>query len=180
MTSSTADPAPILWRRCRQRHLHRRQSRDIVSESGNVGLTKLYNSDMGGIDEVRTTLSSYALPIPMSRASLTRSIETLPIPERATSPAPATRLTMSSGAGRQRHDRWRSGDRHRRLQGNESDYKITWASDGTVTVSDLRRGSPDGTDTLKTSRCSNLPMAPRAWRSEDLFSTGYEYFRRRR
>ena len=134
---------------------------DVVTEAG-FNSTAFGNDtwgDMGGIDEVRTTLSRYALPDPDAISILDNRghIENLTYVGTGNFTGVGNSLdnVIKGGAGR---DTLTGGGGNDTLDGgggidfavfsgNQSDYKITVNGD-IATIVDLRPGSPDGTDTF--------------------------------
>jgi Ca2+-binding RTX toxin-like protein len=133
---------------------------DVVSE-----VTYHGRGDAGGIDEVRTTLASYALP---EANRINGNIENLSFVVYGsnfigtgnsldnvitggygndTLNGEGGNDTLIGGAGNDMLDGG-SGRNIAVYTGNASDYKITVYGD-TATITDLRAGSPDGTDTFK-------------------------------
>ncbi|QPF90219.1 FG-GAP-like repeat-containing protein [Bradyrhizobium commune] len=132
---------------------------DTVTEYGNNGPSMLNVGDMGGIDEVRTTLSSYALPDTHAAGIFNKgNIENLTYVGTGNFNGVGNSLdnvitggagadTLTGGGGNDTLD-GKGGLNEAVYSGNFADYKIT-VVDGVTTITDLRAGSPDGTDTLK-------------------------------
>ena len=132
---------------------------DNVTEFGNNGPSMLNVGDMGGIDEVRTTLSSYALPDPNAVGIFNKgNIENLTYVGTGSFNGVGNSLAnvitggvgadiLTGGGGNDTLD-GKGGLNEAVYSGNFADYKIT-VVDGVTTITDLRSGSPDGTDTLK-------------------------------
>jgi Ca2+-binding RTX toxin-like protein len=112
-------------------------------------------SDAGGIDEIRTTLTTYALP---EAIRINGNIENLTYIGHGNFNGTGNALdnvitgaggndTLTGGAGNDKLDGG-TGINTAVFSGNASDYKITVYGD-TAAITDLRAGSPDGTDTFK-------------------------------
>jgi Ca2+-binding RTX toxin-like protein len=131
---------------------------DAVSEWGSNGPSMLDTGDLGGIDEVRTTLSSYTLPTANLPGLSEGNIENLTFVGTGSFHGTGNSLdnvitggagddTLTGGAGNDTLDGG-LGSNTAVYSGNSSDYKIA-VNNGITTITDLRAGSPDGTDTLK-------------------------------
>ena len=111
--------------------------------------------DAGGIDEVRTTLSTYALP---EANRVNGNIENLTFVGHGDFKGTGNALdnviiggdgndALTGGAGNDSLD-GHAGINTAVFSGNSADYKVTVNGD-LATITDLRAGSPDGTDTFK-------------------------------
>jgi Ca2+-binding RTX toxin-like protein len=117
------------------------------------------SGDLGGIDEVRTTLASYALPDPNEPGIFNQGkIENLTFVGTGNFNGVGNSLdnviagdagddTLTGGGGNDTIDGG-GGNNTAVYSGNFADYKIT-VLNGVTTITDLRAGSPDGTDTLE-------------------------------
>jgi Ca2+-binding RTX toxin-like protein len=146
---------------------------DTVCENDGSG-------DRGGIDEVRTTLSSYTLSDPNALGIFNEGkIENLTFVGTGNFQGTGNSLdnvitggaggdTLTGGAGNDTIDGG-AGNNTAVYSGNFSDYKIT-VHLGITTITDLRPDSPDGTDTL--TNIEVLKFADGAHNTLD-FAAGY-------